>query len=199
MADVLSNNEADLGHSSHAKDSLVHTLDDLLERYLNLVHQYHAQQQTLAKELSSGYFSLARANFSNPNRVRYGQDFYDDRMQAGVRLNIDSMTEHTPIATVGQESQKDTISISVLQPTRKSTDTQDEKSPKSDTEKEAEAPVIDPLRWFGILVPPTLRTSQSSFKHAVTEIVPSLANISNEMKELEIEIRRTRKKIRKAG
>ena len=29
-----------------------------------------------------GFLSLAEANFSNPNRLRYGQDFYDERMRA---------------------------------------------------------------------------------------------------------------------
>lgn len=75
----------------------------------------------------------------------------------------------------------------------------DEKLPDADTENEMEAPATDPLRWFGILVPSTLRASQSSFKKAVAEKVPSLVNISSEMKELEVEIRRTRKKIRKLG
>ena len=31
-----------------------------------------------------GYIALAQANFSNSNRIRYGQDFYDERMQATV-------------------------------------------------------------------------------------------------------------------
>ncbi|KAL8664487.1 MAG: hypothetical protein Q9202_003037 [Teloschistes flavicans] len=136
MAEVLPKSTVDPG-SVGVKESLMHTLDDLLERYLNLVHQYYAQQQTLAKDLSS--------------------------------------------------------------PTLRSTDMRNAKIRNPDTEKEMEAPVKDPLRWFGILVPSTLRASQSSFKSVVTEIVPYLVNISNEMKGLEVEIRRTRKKIRKLG
>lgn len=59
--------------------------------------------------------------------------------------------------------------------------------------------ISDPLKWFGILVPPALKKSQNSFRGVVTEVLPSLANVANEMKSLEIEIRRTRKKIRKAS
>lgn len=58
--------------------------------------------------------------------------------------------------------------------------------------------MTDPLKWFGILVPPTLRSSQQSFKGVVREIIPALANAANEMKEIEIEVRRTRKKLGKA-
>ena len=57
----------------------------------------------------------------------------------------------------------------------------------------------NPLNWFGIFVPPALRASQSSFKSAVIDIVPALASITNEMKEVEIEVRRARKRLRKAG
>ena len=57
----------------------------------------------------------------------------------------------------------------------------------------------DPLNWFGILVPPSLRASQSSFKVGVADLIPVLACISKEMREVEIEVRRTRKRIRKAA
>ncbi len=29
---------------------------------------------------------MAQANFSNPNRGRYGQDYYDERMQASCQM-----------------------------------------------------------------------------------------------------------------
>ena len=56
----------------------------------------------------------------------------------------------------------------------------------------------DPLNWFGILVPPALRNSQVGFKDAVADLIPALANLSREMREVEMEVRRTRKKLRKA-
>lgn len=57
----------------------------------------------------------------------------------------------------------------------------------------------DPLNWFGILVPPALRASQSSFRSAVIDMIPALASTTNEMKEVEIEVRRVRKRLKKAG
>lgn len=33
-----------------------------------------------------GFLSLAQANFSNQNRIRYGQDFYDERMEASLMV-----------------------------------------------------------------------------------------------------------------
>ena len=39
--------------SAGTRDLLLDSLDDLLERYMNLVHQYQTLQQTLQKEVSS--------------------------------------------------------------------------------------------------------------------------------------------------
>lgn len=55
----------------------------------------------------------------------------------------------------------------------------------------------DPLTWFGILVAPALRTSQSSFKDAVTIHIPALACTTKEIREVEIEVRRARKRLGK--
>ena len=57
----------------------------------------------------------------------------------------------------------------------------------------------DPLRWFGILLPPALRESQGSFRNVITGDIPSLASTAKEMRELEIRVRRARKKLKKAS
>lgn len=56
----------------------------------------------------------------------------------------------------------------------------------------------DPLNWFGILVPSTLRASQRNFKDAVADGIPALASVAKEMRAVEIEVRRARKRIKKA-
>ena len=73
------------------------------------------------------------------------------------------------------------------------------KATKEALNAECEPYPRDPLIWFGILVPPTLRQAQAAFKNAATGIVPALASIAKEMKDVELEVRRARKKLRKAG
>ncbi|KAL8998856.1 MAG: hypothetical protein Q9169_002194 [Polycauliona sp. 2 TL-2023] len=192
-------------HSYRTKETLNGDLDDLLGRYLDLVHRYHLYHQSMAKDFASGYFSLAQANFSNHNKVRHGQDFYDDRMQALTTFYINSSTDQPFNDTELERTLQNTLTVTTDQPGRKSTETETEKSmidadpTGSPTNEGSKHSTSDPLNWFGILVPPTLRASQTFFRHAVTETIPSLANLSNEMKRLEIEIRRTRKKINKTG
>jgi hypothetical protein len=55
----------------------------------------------------------------------------------------------------------------------------------------------DPLRWFGILVPPALRTAQTTFLGAIEGPIPQLATIARDMKTQEIEIGRVKKQIKK--
>lgn len=65
------------------------------------------------------------------------------------------------------------------------------------TEKKSTKPK-DPIRMFGILTPQALRLAQGGAIKMVEEIVPKLVSIDEEMKEVEIKIRRARKHRAKA-
>jgi hypothetical protein len=56
---------------------------------------------------------------------------------------------------------------------------------------------VDPLHWFGILVPPALRAAQSNFITAVEGSVPQLATVARDLRSQEIEIGRVKKQIKK--
>lgn len=53
----------------------------------------------------------------------------------------------------------------------------------------------DPLFWFGILVPPSLRNAKHSFSDAVRDTVPQLASVALEMRAVEDLVRDLRKEI----
>ncbi|KAI1369049.1 hypothetical protein F5Y08DRAFT_180215 [Xylaria arbuscula] len=63
-------------------------IDGLLERYLHLLHEYASLREELAALQTGMYQNIARANFAAERGVRFGQDYYDDRMQASRRLAI---------------------------------------------------------------------------------------------------------------
>jgi hypothetical protein len=64
-------------------------------------------------------------------------------------------------------------------------------------EEKAETKPVDPIRWFGILVPPALRSAQANFISAVEGPLPRVANLTKELRAIEIEIGRAKKTIRK--
>ncbi len=57
---------------------------------------------------------------------------------------------------------------------------------------------LDPIRWFGILVPQELRSAQASFVAAVQDPAVDAVNAARQMRETEVNIRRLRKDIKKA-
>lgn len=67
--------------------------------------------------------------------------------------------------------------------------------PSSDENKSA---CPDPIRMFGILVPPALRSAQGSFSAAFQTPVANAVNAAKGMREIEGEIRKLRKTIKKA-
>ncbi|ETS00269.1 hypothetical protein M419DRAFT_49379, partial [Trichoderma reesei RUT C-30] len=64
-------------------------IDSLLERYLSLLDEYTRLRQDLSKLQSGVYQNIARANFAGERGMRYGQDYYDERMRATRVLRID--------------------------------------------------------------------------------------------------------------
>ena len=69
--------------------------------------------------------------------------------------------------------------------------------PSSATPPKNEKNKTDPIHMFGVLAPPVLRQAQGSFVQAVVGSVSRLVELDGEMRELEIEIRRTRKTLAK--
>lgn len=50
----------------------------------------------------------------------------------------------------------------------------------------------DPIYWYGILVPPSLRNAQKSFTEAIEDQVPELAGAVVQMRVLEKQIAQVR-------
>ena len=75
----------------------------------------------------------------------------------------------------------------------------DKKNQDSETSGVAHQPPIrSPLTWFGILTPRELRSAQQSFSTAISSPTESAVNAARQMRQLEAEINRTRKAVRKA-
>lgn len=169
-------------------------IDTLLEHYLHLLDQYTALRAELSSLQSSVipesfdsclsspnrcakqiHHDIARANFSSDRGIRYGQDYYDERMRASrlIQLTPSEKEPSIPIFT---------IKTAAIAP-GEAEEIQDAREPSSK----------NPLNMFGILVPPFLRSAQASAVTMVSSVIPQLASIDAEMREVEIRIRRARK------
>ncbi|KAI9799325.1 MAG: hypothetical protein M1825_004818 [Sarcosagium campestre] len=170
------------------------SIDGLLKEYLKLLDEYQSERQQLTASLSAGYLSLAQANFSPASRIRYGQDFYDDRMQASQRILLrDRGKNKQPTILVIPEGdtgelEHETPINEEMGPRLRSRykNKHNDAGTTSDTAKHSYKK--DPLHWFGILVPPALRSAQASFSAVVSEIVPRMLSVDQDMKTIEEKI-----------
>jgi coiled-coil domain-containing protein 115 len=216
-------------------------LDGLWATYLGYLDTYTRAQELLQKHMSSGFLSLARANFNARDGVtRYGKDFYSERAvaikRAAIRpnelredskLQIDilSWKEPQPLETADQDTtqlahvgagEKDEEPSQQPSPpatpesephadsdeiTDRSAEGAAEGTPDnlaSHTEKAKQVNTLDPLRWFGILVPRELRSAQTSFSAAIEVSAADCLNAARALRECEGDVRKLRKEIRKA-
>ena len=141
--------------------------------------------------------SLAQANFTSPNRMmRYGQDHYDDRMQA-IRRIVATPEEKPKIRWGAPEVEYPTNANTTIEGLVRHESTHSAHNAKPDSGHPPTG-FRDPLTWFGILVPPALREAQKTFTSAIEGPLLSLLAAQRGMWEIEADIRRTRKAMKKA-
>ncbi|KAJ5692195.1 hypothetical protein N7462_001618 [Penicillium macrosclerotiorum] len=227
---------------TEASSELRQSLDILLEQYLHLLDRQQKLQSGLAKQLSSGFLSLAHANYTCPPGRRYGVDYYDERMKATRKIAIQSgldndITEHgtesqdtmegshlhdfeydfhletvtnvtpednteeaddrgkSPPKAASPLASQQGITLAIENKTD-SAGSQDAGADLSTPRESKQAPKKfrsdDPIHWYGILVPTSLRTAQKSFTEAIQTEVPELAAVTVEMRKMERKIAQLR-------
>ncbi|KAH7243307.1 uncharacterized protein BKA55DRAFT_692469 [Fusarium redolens] len=174
-------------------------IDELLERYLSLLDEYSQLRQSLSQIQSDVFHNIARANFAGERGMRYGQDHYDERMQATRLLAIEQNESQSPsfsfYTAPDEEKDADKEDISSAEKSGDaSTPDAEEANPTEKKRKQNK----NPLQWFGLFAPMPLRTAQAHSVKAVEEIIPRLVSVNAEMLHVEIEVRRARKRRAKA-
>ncbi|RSM12682.1 hypothetical protein CDV31_006258 [Fusarium ambrosium] len=175
-------------------------IDALLERYLGLLDEYTQLRKSLSQVQSTVYQNIARANFAGERGMRYGQDHYDERMQAIRLLDIEVDDKGIPAfsmidaPTEGPEKEED---AATEENDGESEDKTEKDSTKESTQKKPKKN-RNPLHWYGIFTPLPLRTAQTQSVQAVEMIIPRLVSVNAEMLNVEIEVRRARKRRAKA-
>lgn len=184
-------------------------IDELLERYLVLVDRYTTLRTALATAQQHMFHALARANFTADRGMRHhGQDQYDERMQASRRIAISAaassspptftIAEEAPVAEA-EEEEEEAQDAGQDEKIDSAVDGKEEEEKKRKKQQSVTVAARDPIRWFGVLVPPALREAQRQSVAAVEDVIPRLVSVQAEMAHVEIEVRRARKKRAKAS
>lgn len=202
-------------------DGLTERLDFLLEQYLDLLDQYTKLREDLSKTFSAGFFSLAQAQRSSTLGAgrRYGEECYDERMKAqrkivweqdedseGLRCKIEKMPKQDDSKSQKQPSEQTRTEQSkgekVDEKSAERVDGIEEKEqptmtekPRKDARPKQDPATRDPLTWFGILVPPALRQTQTQFVNAASDQIPSLLWVISRLSSSEEQIWKVREEL----
>ncbi|KIW67215.1 hypothetical protein, variant [Phialophora macrospora] len=190
-------------------EALSSRLDALLIEYLSLLDAYITLRARLGKDFSSGFFALAQANRHANSTLgagrRYGEEGYDDRMKARRVVGF-KRRDRIDRDRSGQEIESK-AATQRIQLSDKEDQSEDSGNPGPQQQVAEDGisvgmslyahhlsieallpPPKDPIRWYGILIPPALRTCQNHFTSAVSSVIPELLNTILSLRHVEEEI-----------
>ncbi|CAN9241810.1 unnamed protein product [Alternaria sp. RS040] len=197
MADVqeLPTDRAEVA-ARRDKDGLLDLLDAKLEHYLHTLHEYQEAMQQLSKELSS---ALRKVHIAEHGSAKSDQPYFSvySPFATTQHSDPDNTSNSTEQANEAQGSDLPKAKGDDAKSTPDPNSQSSQSSEKAKEESSSTEKPTDPLRWFGILVPPALRTAQSTFVSAVEGPIPQLVTILRDLRTQEIEIGRIRKQIKK--
>ncbi|XP_029291429.1 vacuolar ATPase assembly protein VMA22 [Cottoperca gobio] len=198
-----------MGISELEESSLL--LDEKLMRFMDQLELLEEKRAALNSLIEQGWFSMSKARYSMGNKcvsaLQYASEI-EPLVYVHARTldtgDVDFCTERVK-QKCGNEDGKDAKSIEDIGPQEKGVRrrikpkkhiTEEEASEEASCEKAPEVtpvrkhdpnPQQDPLKWFGILVPQTLKQAQSSFKQVVelsAEIATLQTAVLNSRQEL---------------
>ena len=118
---------------------------------------------------------------TSPTRTETGPGA-PDHSSVGPSANLESKTPDSGTASISSEATP--IPTFAQLPDRP-------QNQSTNSSRRSRKPV-NPLHWYGVLVPPSLRAAQSSFAGAVEDQIPRLLTVQAEMENLEMQIRQLR-------
>ncbi|KAM9350915.1 coiled-coil domain-containing protein 115 [Symphorus nematophorus] len=186
-------------------------LDEKLLRFMDQLELLEEKRSTLNSLIEQGWFSISKARYSMGNKqvsaLQYASeieplvhvhartldngevDFCTERVEQ--KCNTDAGKDAKSIEDIGPQEQgvrrrikpkKDTTEKEACE------EASGEKAPKvTPVRKSEQNPQQDPLKWFGILVPQSLKQAQSSFKQVIelsAEIAALQTAVLNTRQEL---------------
>ncbi|XP_040007955.1 coiled-coil domain-containing protein 115 [Xiphias gladius] len=185
------------------------SLDAKLLRFMDQLELLEEKRATLNSLIEQGWFSMSKARYSMGNKqvsaLQYASEIEPLVCVHARTLDNCEVEFCTERVTQSKESGKDVRSIEDIGPQEDGVRrrnkpikdiTEKEANDKATSEKAPEVtpvkrrdqdPQQDPLKWFGILVPQSLKQAQSSFKQVIelsAEIATLQTAVLNTRQEL---------------
>ncbi|KAJ8359436.1 hypothetical protein SKAU_G00159610 [Synaphobranchus kaupii] len=186
-------------------------LDECLLRFMDQLELLEEKRERLNSLIEQGWFSISKARYSMGNKqvstLQYGSEI-EPRVQINVRVleNGEAEFDTQRVERLRSEDlEKDPRQVEDIGPkdegvrrrgVTKEEDPKDQSvAPRAYVSKETSPPSRelpqhqDPLKWFGILVPQSLKQAQVSFKKVIelsAEVATLQSTVLATRKELQV-------------
>ncbi|KAL3860997.1 hypothetical protein ACJMK2_007090 [Sinanodonta woodiana] len=182
---------------------LCEKLDDVALEFFNTLSTLYEVQDKLEETMKDGFLNLSRSRYSMGIKSVSCLQWNENNMVATTKVCVDSDSSCTPFLL--QENKTADGNALYVSPDTESTTLRYRKAaskslPDDDSDKiedliplkkmESSSKEMtkslkskDPLHWFGVLVPQTLRQSQRQFQDAV-ELTVTIANLRTKLLSL---------------
>ncbi|KAM4696020.1 coiled-coil domain-containing protein 115 [Rhinophrynus dorsalis] len=183
---------------------LYESLDELVLQLMSDLEILHDKRDALNKLIEKGWFSLSQSRYSMGNKfvssLQYKQDMVpsvvvqDSTTEDGkTEFCLEHKSGEPDVVERGEPPVVEEIGSTEQVLRRRKGTTQICGSPKRDEIEESgkgqkPPPNQDPLRWFGILVPQSLRQAQSSFREGLL-LAAEVATLQNSIENTQRQYR----------
>ncbi|XP_002742367.1 vacuolar ATPase assembly protein VMA22-like [Saccoglossus kowalevskii] len=172
-------------------------LDELVVQYFSALEKLTDTREQLQTLMKEGYFRLSKARYSMGNKAVSSLQYDANKMKALATITV-SQDDDIPRfevvrkkaattrrkSSTSEDEHRSNIGTSEVRK-RKGGDEVSAIKLKDMTLDDDEETIADPLRWFGVLVPGTLRQGQMSFIGAV-EVSVELVNLQSELLTIQL-------------
>lgn len=157
-------------------------LDAKLISFFDILTLLYKEQEKLDEQIKDGFFNMSRARYSMGVKFVGIDQIHEDKMMALMKVEVGEVGKEdmfTAFSNVGTEVEKEEVETLGL---RKRNLVH---SPKKSSPVEKETPTKpkaqqDPIKWFGVLVPPSLRQCQNQFKSSLNTSI-AIANLKQKL------------------
>ncbi|XP_060913251.1 coiled-coil domain-containing protein 115 [Labrus mixtus] len=191
-------------------------LDEKLLRFMDQLELLEEKRAALNSLIEQGWFSISKARYSMGNKqvsalqfaseieplvcvhartLDNGEvDFCTEKVQQ--KCSNEPEKHETPIEDVGPQEEGVRRRIKPKNDTMEKEECEEASSKKSPeitpVSRSERSPQQDPLKWFGILVPQSLKQAQSSFKQVI-ELSAEIATLQTAVLNTRQELKHSRK------
>ncbi|KAK3577678.1 hypothetical protein CHS0354_034155 [Potamilus streckersoni] len=192
-------------------------LDDVVLEFFNTLSTLYEVQDKLEETMKSGFLNLSRSRYNMGIKSVSCLQWDENNMVAATKVCVDLSSSFTPFSLQENKSteahvppETETTTLRYRKVASKSFHDDDKekiedlipmmKIESSSKETMKGLKSKDPLHWFGVLVPQTLRQSQRQFQDAV-ELTVTIANLRTKLLSLRkdyVGLKREKRKFNKS-